>query len=124
MKFVLDVIRSEIKIVGRKFDEFASGSLAYQYADLIAQDDYLGAMLKKHKDDLCVLKSDARAMDFFESGYDRAMNCDSSPVCNRPDTVEFWQYVINIDQSIFDVEESCQTMVKCWNESQHSYCDI
>ena len=71
MKFLLDVIRSEINIVGRKFDEFASGSLAYQYADLIAQDDYLGAMLKKHKDDLCVLRSDARAMDFFESGYDR-----------------------------------------------------
>ena len=123
MRFLLDVIRSEIKIVGRKFDEFASGSLAYQYADLIAQDDYLGAMLKKHKEDHCVLESRAREMDYFETGYDKAMDC-ASPVNNRPDTVEFWRYVITRAQMIFDMEESCQEVVKRWDESQHSYCDI
>ena len=123
MKYLLDEARKGLEIVNRRFEELANGSLMYHFNELFTQENYLGGVLKQHQEDLCALEASARTMDFFESGYDKATSCDS-PVNNRPDTVEFWQYVINVAQSIFDIEESCQDVAKRWNESQHSYCDI
>jgi hypothetical protein len=123
MKYLLDETRKDLEIVNRRFEDLAHGSLMYHFNELFTQENYLGGILKQHQEDLCALESRAREMDFFESGYDKAMDC-ASPVNNRADTVEFWQYVINSAQAIFDVEESCQTVVKRWNGSQHSYCDI
>ena len=123
MKYLQDETRKELEIVNRRFEELAHGSLAYHFSELFAQENHLGEVLKNHQEELCALEFRARTMDFFESGYDKAMNCDS-PVNNRPDTVEFWQYVINIAQSVFDMEESCQQSVSRWHESMHSYSEI